>query len=1774
MKPKKQKSRISVLIAGLIILTCTSTSMAMDDHVPFFAGKTAAPNVMIIFDNSDSMQDSAYFRDDGNTYRPWTDWRRGVQITDDCNADGTTGDFCIADSDQGNPGGSIRYDEYKYSTDSETELPLPALSEPPHFPGLSASSSTVTKIESYRWGTCAAGMNCYNRIYDSNVDWSLENAEYNPIRYWKVEIKDQDGNTQIRNISGYNSSGYWVVTGGHIEYDPSKTYTYKLVSEAPGSATYPTTNKRYVFDRNFDWGGMSNDAWYYTYQGLTIEIISGTSAGDKRKLQWSNRSYGYWYVDSDFTEALDHTSKYRIIGDTDDTLLAIGGNHPDSKLYQAKLALSKFLDSENIKVCDERDTEGNCTKEHFLMNFGFATFLQARMPRTTAVYYRKRAAGDITFNYIYSRKQSTESHAYLPEGCVDGVPPTQVTFSMFSATHTDVGVGYEYDRPYRTGQCSEQTIRYRLTEINCAPTDSLDNRVQIKMRSDTSWTNPAPTALDPNGSPQWGFTNYRWFSYPDDGSGDCTNFTPPATQGGGWELVDPGEACDEQCTVTTGTPEYYESRTYDTWGDLRVTDPTKPRYIHIAPSSPMDYIVNPHLGYCTIPGDRWLCTTPDPEDTTGDGVGDWTLLTAEMPNVVINNRGDTGTLKPAVYDNSIFRLPSTTNSDDTTRPYGWSYQRTVKTTTQKKDDGSDLDDHHFYYYYYSGLSRWDQKPDPYFPSDPGNPLSGFSNFNGDDNTIFVDLPVVNEGIETHGDDLDGENRNKIKSVIGLTRVPHPHPSYSYSRVHTMAPFSPNSLTVNTQTQEAGKGTPLAGTLNDAREYFLSYMQQDTFSQGGCRNNYIILLTDGKETSGGDPVAAATALQNLVVNGKNRPVKVYVIGFGLDEASKTLLNNIAAAGGSNQAYFADNVDQLVTILSDQITTDVLSGSFGRARAVLTSANNTATQGLSLYSGYFDYPNWQGHLEAWELDTDTGAIKGSAPNWTGCAGTYPPASTGDADAGCMIAESCTKGVAPDGPAAINRRTIYTTDTTGTRLAFDPTNVATLKPLLNPGDLDIDGNGTGGEDQDAKDIINYIHHPGYDNDKYIGTRDTNWPLGDIYNSGPVVVSPPQQGQCVDDGTGTGTEVWPYLTGYCTFKETYKNRDTMVYVSTNGGMIEAIEAGSVTPLVEGGKEKWAYIPNSILGDLHQIKEGHRFSMDLPITAGDVDTSTGLVGTGWKTMLIAGQRKGGKSYTVLDVTDPDNPQPMWEFTDPNLGETWSQPAFGRIVINGLKTSVVFFGGGYSADASIGNRLFIVRASDGVILKELTVGSNANNVPGGIRTTRYLLNRVGEVVDYRTNLPEAPGGATSIDGVGINYTDRKYLVETAYFGDTEGAIWRLSNLSTFAAPADPGVPYGPPWSDEADANGIKLTRLYQPATDKTAPIYYKPTVHDVKTGSIDASGTMQGCVKRYIIAGTGDEQSPVADKDLAGKPLENYVFEIEDREWDSDDATHVPAWTAAEQTAGRFRVNWRFKLGFQLPHDQYGFLLKNDGTRAKKGTQDILNLHTYILDWSTYQSGGYSIDANGHLFLGADRIVDAGNFLIRHDSGSPRDDNGLYTDVAGTVLVATDGSYYVRDLSLWLIDENDCFYDTDGSCLVDTTTYNYNNDGDLLDGGFVANPFNIISDPGEKALSEISSLAGNIFFTTYSPEGGCAMGHSYFYGIEISSCSTEGGTGVLSYDEEGKKIVPAPVRRIGLGLGITPGVTVGSPRAYIPTYKPGEDPEIKSFQIPPDLLKLKYWRQN
>jgi type IV pilus assembly protein PilY1 len=357
-------------------------------------------------------------------------------------------------------------------------------------------------------------------------------------------------------------------------------------------------------------------------------------------------------------------------------------------------------------------------------------------------------------------------------------------------------------------------------------------------------------------------------------------------------------------------------------------------------------------------------------------------------------------------------------------------------------------------------------------------------------------------------------------------------------------------------------------------------------------------------------------------------------------------------------------------------------------------------------------------------------------------------------------------------------------------------------------------------------------------VGTyRDRLSLLGDIVNSAPAYLGPPVtmypnfwQNTDINDNSDPPENAAPYSA----FRETHKDRDDVIFVGANDGMLHAFDA-------ETGNELFAYVPGYLVRYLKALTAAnyvasHRYFVDGSPTVGDA-----FVDGAWRTVLVAGLGAGGQGLYALDVTDPTAANDdavagkvLWEFTDAddaNLGYTIGQPNIVRAPIDG-GTWVAMFGNGYSstyADGAASNKgnamLFAVHLEDRseVVTWDTGVGKAADP----LKTDRA--NGLG---------PVAP---VDLNG--------DFTVDYAYAGDLFGNLWRF------------------------DFTTNKVTKLFtaQDAAKKPQAITTRPSV---------ARHPLLGGV--LVMFGTG-KYFETGDNSAANQPTQTF-YAI----WDKDPADTKP----------------------------------------------------------------------------------------------------------------------------------------------------------------------------------------------------------------------------------------------------------------------------------------------
>ncbi|MBA7616845.1 hypothetical protein ES703_24145 [subsurface metagenome] len=484
-------------------------------------------------------------------------------------------------------------------------------------------------------------------------------------------------------------------------------------------------------------------------------------------------------------------------------------------------------------------------------------------------------------------------------------------------------------------------------------------------------------------------------------------------------------------------------------------------------------------------------------------------------------------------------------------------------------------------------------------------------------------------------------------------------------------------------------------------------------------------------------------------------------------------------------------------------------YTRTSVVVTNVVDESDQQKKyLLASTFYYPTWHGHLRAYDMTAMT-------PESTSLS-VLRTVSRPD------LSETSGREVVPSGVEIVwdagelldsrsaASRTVYTAiaeDSVLTRIDFTVSNVGILGPILQ--DVNNDNEG----------LIGFIRGEGRE-----------WKLGDSNHSNPIVVGPPDEA--------------PTLMGegYQDFMNTWEDRRKVVYAGANDGMIHCFD-------VLTGEELWGFIPYNLLPKIKNmwaVEEvtGERFfSRDTYVDGSPMVTDVYIDANGdaskeWTTILICGHGAGKGSgigggtnyYFALDITDPDDPEPLWEFTHDLLGETWSVPVVGKIRKNGEDAWLVFTGSGYDNDLSetVGNVFYAVDAETGEYFWAFYAGE------------------VDTTGDLGWNIPNTiPGSPSIIDIDQDGYADRVYVA------DLDGRIWKV----------DVSIEYQDPDSWEA-------VTIYEDS--RNYPIISKPAVWiDYISG---------GSIPRLYFGTGGDDNAPsdatysfIALKDAPTPEVEWYL---------------------------------------------------------------------------------------------------------------------------------------------------------------------------------------------------------------------------------------------------------------------------------------------------------------
>jgi type IV pilus assembly protein PilY1 len=579
------------------------------------------------------------------------------------------------------------------------------------------------------------------------------------------------------------------------------------------------------------------------------------------------------------------------------------------------------------------------------------------------------------------------------------------------------------------------------------------------------------------------------------------------------------------------------------------------------------------------------------------------------------------------------------------------------------------------------------------------------------------------------------------------------------------------------------------------------------------------------------------------------VITYTVGFMGDAANNLFLINTSNNGNGNQNLYttthpeyakyhftAESPDDLTSVLLEAVNT-ILSQNMTYTSPVVPVTKTMS--GNKIYLAFFkplEGNFWEGNIVKLGLDDDLEVVGSD-----NLAATWPNGAMRDDAKYYWSTKDWADISAPNG-IANSSRNIFTYLGVEKDLRYDFSNYFVSS---NTDDLtdDVLGNPT----HTREEIIQYIRGA----DVFDEDADTDFTenreviTGDVLHSQPLVV-----------------------------KYVYPNRNaiTMVYFGSNDGMLHAV-LDSIDPDVEDpsdvvnqfGTEAWAFISPDQLPYLKNIVEGagHQYFVDASPQVyirdvnenGIMEDSVDSDGDGDvddddrdRVIIVCGQRKGGTSYFALDVTDPVNPVFLWRISADSadsvpappdveiseLGESWSEPRFGRVKTTDtdtVGTEVFFIGGGFSPDNSAGKVVLAIDVFTGALVRKFE-NDTVNNT------------------DMNFSIPST---VNVIDEDGNGFVDKVYV------GDLGGQLWRIGKFDQ-----DPvGNALAFPDSDENinSWNGHVLFR---------APTFVYNSVTTTRKFYSPPSVTLE---KDYdlVFIGTGDREMACANDTAADR-----IYSIKD----------------------------------------------------------------------------------------------------------------------------------------------------------------------------------------------------------------------------------------------------------------------------------------------------------
>jgi hypothetical protein len=493
---------------------------------------------------------------------------------------------------------------------------------------------------------------------------------------------------------------------------------------------------------------------------------------------------------------------------------------------------------------------------------------------------------------------------------------------------------------------------------------------------------------------------------------------------------------------------------------------------------------------------------------------------------------------------------------------------------------------------------------------------------------------------------------------------------------------------------ADGSTPINASLLEAFDW---YVEQRTVGDWvtdpyeGCRDWYVVLITDGEEACEFEGCTPGTEGCNQQLDGTWKRFD-YDRVCDTDQGAYKFGNAEAVAGvPSVPIYtigFSESVgpDSPLSCIADETgglflpTNDpsdlyeALNAVFyfvqGEKRSFMpfkVSPPPSGTGGLNPARDYLAvYPLfqpkqgqtlWAGNLYGFKLNSDQPLL----PTVNDC--------NLDLSAAVWDAAAALRQQLDDHTEANPQRFVFMGSTlSGSWARADLREIPYDENLRNEFKLLIDPAGLRGlDDIEVQQVANFVRYIYQDNDSTIGNegppakaRPEGYPVfGEFYHSQPVVVNPPNNPTFFYDfGYAAAGERGAH--DYTSFIDKHRKRRRLTLSGSNDGMLHAFDAGvwdrdrddndlnsdtyNEIHDLGNGTELFAWVPRAVMDNLYLITAGDNlphseplYMVDGPITVSDAFIDyDGDNDREWRTVALTSMRRGGRGIVALDITQPD----------------------------------------------------------------------------------------------------------------------------------------------------------------------------------------------------------------------------------------------------------------------------------------------------------------------------------------------------------------------------------------------------------------------------------------------------------------------------------------------------------------------------------------------------------